>query len=284
MERERNFWIVGGDLRHVKLAEMLENDGNTVHTLALEQMRKSAVQMSDAARAHCVVLPLPVIKGGVLHTPLSDELFTVEEIFAELRPGQVVCGGLVAEGLFAEAERRSLRLFDYYEREECKVANAVPTAEGAIQVALENMDITLHGSRSLVIGFGRVGKLVASRLQAMGSRVTVSARKCEDWAWAEAYGYMTEDTGRLREWMGGFDLVVNTVPHLILDHAHLTRLQPGAFVIDLASLPGGTDFTAARELGIRAVSLPGIPGKTAPVTAAKAIRDALYHILHEVGV
>lgn len=118
---------------------------------------------------------------------------------------------------------------------------AVPTAEGAIQVAMENMDTTLHGSRALVIGFGRVGKLVAHRLQSLGARVTISARKCEDWAWAQAYGYGTEDSMRLEYWMGGFDLIVNTVPALILNRAHLERVQPGAFIIDLASIPGGVD-------------------------------------------
>lgn len=119
--------------------------------------------------------------------------------------------------------------------------HTVPTAEGAIQVAMENMDTTLHGSRALVIGFGRVGKLTAHRLQSLGARVTVAARKCEDWAWAQAYGYGTEDSMRLEYWMGGFDLIVNTVPAKILNRAHLERVQPGAFIIDLASLPGGVD-------------------------------------------
>jgi len=57
MDRERNFWIVGGDFRQVKLVEMLESDGNTVHTEALEKGLPSLDEKSssmDAARAHCV--------------------------------------------------------------------------------------------------------------------------------------------------------------------------------------------------------------------------------------
>jgi len=244
MDRERNFWVVGGDLRQVKLVEMLENDGNTVHTEALEKglpgLGKKNQSM-DAARAHCVILPLPVMKDGVLNAPLGEESYTLDEILNQLHPGQIVCGGMLSEEVLRQGKERGLRFFDYYAREECKIANAVPTAEGAIQVAMENMAATLHGSRVLVIGFGRVGKLTAHRLQSLGARVTVSARKCEDWAWAQAYGYGTEDTGRLQYWMGGYDLIVNTVPALILDRAHLERVQPGAFIIDLASLPGGVD-------------------------------------------
>ncbi len=287
MDRERNFWLVGGDLRQVKLVELLQNDGNTVHTAGLEQSLPQLEQQSqsmDAARAHCVILPLPVEKNGILHAPLSNKTIEIEEILEQLHSGQVLCGGLVSEAVKAETERRGLRLFDYYAREECKIANAVPTAEGAIQVAMENMPTTIHASRALVIGFGRVGKLTAHRLQALGARVTVAARRCEDWAWAQAYGYDIEDLLHLQYWMGGYDLIINTVPVQILQHEHLERIRSGAFLIDLASEPGGFDSNLARNLGISAVSLPGIPGKSAPTTAAKAIRDAVYNILHELGV
>lgn len=289
MERERNFWIVGGDLRQLRLAQQLEGDGHTVHTVALEKAvteQEESAPMSDAARAHCVVLPLPVTKGtgDELNAPFAQEPLKLSDVLDQLHPGQVVCGGMLSQQVRDAASVRGLRLFDYYEREECKIANAVPTAEGAIQVAMENMPMTLHGARVLVIGFGRVGKLCAHRMQQLGARVTVAARRCEDWAWAQAYGYETEDSGRLQYWLGGYDLIVNSVPAMVLDRAHLERVQPGVVIIDLASAPGGVDYAAAKELGLRAMSLPGIPGRTAPVTAAKAIRDAIYNILHELGV
>lgn len=289
MERERNFWIVGGDLRQLRLAQLLEGDGHTVHTVALEKAmgdESTTALTPDAARAHCVVLPLPVTKGTeeLINAPFAQEPQQLGNVLDKLHPGQVVCGGMLSQHVRDAASMRGLRLFDYYEREECKIANAVPTAEGAIQVAMENMPSTLHGSRVLVIGFGRVGKLCAHRMQQLGARVTVAARRCEDWAWAQAYGYETEDSGRLLYWLGGYDLIVNTVPAMMLDRAHLERVQEGAVVIDLASSPGGVDDRAAKALGVQAMSLPGIPGRTAPVTAAKAIRDAIYNILHELGV
>ena len=131
MDRERNFWIVGGDLRQVKLVEMLESDGNTVHTEALEKVLPIGALKSsamDAARAHCVILPLPVVKDGFLNAPLSDKNYTLNEILDQLHPGQIVCGGLLSQDVIRQGSERSLRMFDYYEREECKIANAVPTA------------------------------------------------------------------------------------------------------------------------------------------------------------
>lgn len=254
MERERNFWVVGGDLRQVKLAQLLQNDGHTVHTAALERgMTGSArsVPAEEAARAHCVVLPLPVMdQRGLLHAPLSGEERRLEEFLDLLHPGQILCGGMLSPPVEEMAHERGLRLFDYYAREECKIANAVPTAEGAVQIAMENLDATLRDSRCLVIGFGRVGKLTAHRLKSLGARVTVAARACEDWAWAQAYGYDAEDSRRLACWLGGYDLIVNTVPAPILDAAHLEWVQPDVFIIDLASHPGGAGFS--KGPGIRA--------------------------------
>lgn len=285
METEKNFWVIGGDLRQVKLVEELRNEGHTVHTTALEKgFATEEKTVMQGEKAHCVILPLPVLKEGKLHAPLGENPPSLADIFAQLHPMQVVCGGLISPEVEALAGEYNLRLVDYYEREECKIANAVPTAEGALQVAMENMEGTLHGARVLVIGFGRVGKITAHRFKHLGAKVTVAARKWEDFAWAEAYGYSTEDSRQLAFWMGAFDLIINTVPHMILDREHLSRVRQEAFIIDLATLPGGVDFPVAKDLGIRAVNLPGIPGKSAPRTAAKAIKESVYHILHEMGV
>lgn len=130
MQQERNFWVVGGDLRHRALARLLREEGHTVHLAAVRGEGLEPEPLSPAIRlAHCVILPLPVTgpDGTALHTPLSDETVPLSALLDQLEPGQLLCGGLVSPALRAEADRRGLRLADYYEREECKVANAVPT-------------------------------------------------------------------------------------------------------------------------------------------------------------
>lgn len=284
MDRERKFWLVGGDRRQQALARLLEEDGHTVHMTALEGEGLRPEPLGPGtALAHCVLLPLPVTQGkGMLHTPLSKETLPLETLLAALEPGQILCGGLVSPSVRRAAEKRGLRVFDYYAREECMVANAVPTAEGAVQVAMEELPMTLHSARVLILGFGRVGKLTAHRMGALGAKVTVAARDYEDLAWAAAYGHETSRVADLSCELGGFDLVVNTIPAPILDRQRLTWVNPEAFLLDLASAPGGMDRTAAAELGLRVLSSPGLPGRTAPVTAAAAIRDAVYHILWEL--
>ena len=286
MKRAMNIWVVGGDQRQAALAGLLAEDGHTVHTFALDRAEGLTCETSleEADRADCVVLPLPAMgERGHLNAPLSEEEYSLTWVLDFLQPGQLVCAGMVNRELAAAAEPRGLRLEDYFAREELAVANAVPTAEGAIQIALEELPITLHGARALVIGYGRLGKALAQRLDGLGARVTVAARSWEALAWAQTRGLATEHTGQLTPWLCSYDLVVNTAPARLLGREQLAALRPGALVIDLASKPGGVDFEAAAQLGVKAVWALSLPGKVAPVSAGGYMKTAIYHIMDELG-
>ncbi len=286
MKYTMNFWVIGGDLRQAKLAQHLQDDGHCIHTYALEHAHPDPqTDLTGIERADCVILPLPITGDGtMLNAPLSGEVHPLSRVLDALRPGQIICAGKVDDRTAAMAQERGLVLHDYFAREELAVANAVPTVEGALQIAMEELPATLHGSRTLVIGYGRLGKLLAHRLTSLGAKVSVSARKWADLAWAEAYGYGVEQTDALDGWLCGYDLVINTVPARILDEKRLTELKPEVLVIDLASKPGGVDMEAARRLGIRTVRALSLPGKVAPATAGKAIQSTIYNILRELGV
>lgn len=133
MKRAMNFWVVGGDLRQAALAKLLAEDGHTVHTFALERAEgvKCETSLEEAARADCVVLPLPAAgERGWLTAPLSNDACSLTWVLDFLRPGQLVCAGMVSRELAAAAKQRQLDLHDYFAREELAVANAVPGAEG----------------------------------------------------------------------------------------------------------------------------------------------------------
>lgn len=163
-------------------------------------------------------------------------------------------------------------------------SNAVPTAEGAIQLAMEELPVTIQGLRALVIGNGRIGRAVAGRLSCLGADVTVSARRADDFARIETACWHALDTRQLTGHLAGFELVVNTVPAPVLGAAGLAELPSDCLLIDLASKPGGIDFDAAAALGRRVIWALSLPGKVAPISAARAIRDTLYTILQEEAI
>lgn len=290
MNHERNIWVVGGDLRQAKLAQLLSQDGHTVHTYALDQVRDlpgpfPQASLNRVGLADCVILPLPVCQGGstLLNAPLSAADYPIEDILDRLSPGQFLCGGRVGEPIHALAQSRDLTIRDYFAREELAIANAVPTAEGAVQLAMEHLPITIHGARVLVLGFGRVGRLTAQRFHALGARVSVAARKYDQLAWAQAMGYGAERLEELESWLCGYDLIINTVPARVLGRKELEQAREDCLILDLASKPGGVDLGAAGELGLTVVWALSLPGKVAPVTAGEAIKDTIYHMLAELG-
>lgn len=276
--------ILGGDLRQVYLARLLSEDGWMVTTWGLEKGGgDGGAPLDQALEGDILLLPMPVCRNGMLHLPLTDTELEAERLWARLRYDQLLLGGMTGDLSRRLMADYGLTLLDYYDREETQVANAVPTAEGALQLAMESTDRTLHDSRCLIIGYGRIGRLLADRLLALGAEVTVSARKYGDLAWIEAWGCRGVQTGALTGQLDRFDLIFNTAPALILDGTRLRETREDCVIIDLASAPGGVDLEAAKRLSRRAIPAPGLPGKVAPRTAAATIRDSVYHILEERG-
>ena len=272
---KKTFGVVGGDRRQNELAGLLRRDGHEVFTYGLGE----GTPITPALEADVVILPLPLegTDGGL---NCREEAVSLEDIFAALRPEQRILAGQVKPWHREMAEKRGLALEDYFLREELTVANAAITAECALQVAMEQLESTLGEMNCLVLGFGRIGKLLCRRLQGLGCRVTAAARKPEDLAWIRAYSYEAMKMSELKGNLGAFDAVFNTAPAMILNRELVGALSPRCLCVDLASVRG-IDADAARERGIRYLWARGLPGKMAPHTAAKALRDTIYEILME---
>ncbi len=277
------FGVIGGDRRQAELARLLAADGHEVATYGLDRWKPGGEGTLDqAAGADVVVLPLPLCKAdGVLNC--EEGSMPTRELFQRLEPGRLVLAGQVKPRQREEAAACGISLRDYFLREELTVANAAATAEAALQVAMERLDRTLLGMDCLVLGFGRIGKLLCSRLHGLGARVTAAARKPADLAWIRAYGWRALETGALDGQLGAFGAVFNTIPSLVLDEPLLSQLPKTCLCVDLASVPG-MDLAAAEALGLSQVWARSLPGRLVPCTAAEAVRDAItYIILEERG-
>jgi len=282
------FAVIGGDMRSARLAELLAADGHICSAYALDKMLMDGgvthyAEISEAVLgADCVILPLPVsLKEGFLNAPLSTSSHMLTGVFSALPKDAVICGGRIDEHTAHISDRAGITVVDYFAREELAVANAAAAAEGAVQLLFEELPVTLAGTKCLIIGFGRIGKLLARKLSPLGVDVAVSARRHADFAWIKACGYRVEDTRLLDGRLSDFDVIVNTVPARILGEHRLRQIKSDCLCLDLASKPGGIDFTAAARLQVKAIWALGLPGEVAPVTSGLAIRDTIYNILKE---
>ena len=281
------FAVVGGDKRTERLAAQLLRDGHRLRSFALEKAalppeisRESCLQ-SCVYGADCVLLPLPAERGGLLHAPLSSEELSMPALVEALWPGQLLIGGGLGEATVSAALRGGLRVADLLRRESLAVGNAALTAEGALGRMIEQSEHALWGGRALVLGWGRIGRILALRLAALGARVTVAARSARDRALAEALGCRALDYEELDGTLGDFDFIVNTVPARVLTEGMLCLIRPDALLLELASPPGGFDRSLAQNIGLQALAAPGLPGETAPETAALLLRRAVYAVMEE---
>lgn len=278
--QRRNIWVVGGDERQAVLAGLLADDGHRVHVVGMERRLRGESSLDGIDRADCVIFPLPAVNGrGEVNTPLSDGTLMAGDVLTRLRPGQTVLAGKATAWLCGAAEACGLTLLDYFEREELALLNAIPTAEGAIRIAMELLPITLRGASVLILGFGRVGQALAPRMHALGAEVTVAVRRAEQRALAAMMNLTAEHTEGLKEHLHLYDLVINTVPAQVLGVEELAAMKERAAVLDLASMPGGVDDESAAALGVKVVHALGLPGKEAPLTAGRYLRDTVYHLM-----
>ncbi|HHV45356.1 MAG TPA: dipicolinate synthase subunit DpsA [Tissierellia bacterium] len=274
--KRRSVMVLGGDRRNLELARLLINDG--------EDVKISYVHGLNFEDIDLIIGPLPLSSDKkTLNAPFHPEEIEVDALLEKMR-GKTLIAGVIDEELILKGSIYGITMVDYFKREELQVLNAVPTAEGAIKIAIENMPITLHGSNALVLGFGRIGKALSNMLYGMGANVHVAARKHEDIAWIKNLRYIPVCFDELDTVLQGMDVLFNTVPQLVLDDNRLIHLNREALVIDLASQPGGVDFGAAEKLGIKTIHALGIPGKTAPLTAARIIKETIYNIIRERGL
>ncbi len=163
------------------------------------------------------------------------------------------------------------------------IANAIPTAEGAIQYAMQNSEVTINDSKCVVLGFGRCGKILAHRLKGLGANVYVEARSTKDLAFIEAYDYIPVPLEDLKKHLWKFDFIFNTIPVPILDAKHIDVCSLDSVYIELASPPGGIDLNYCATRGMHCIPAPSLPGKVAPKTAAKILYQGLEIIMHKRG-
>ena len=288
----KKFAVIGGDLRIIKLVKMLAEEGNAVYTFGLEKAEElkeneNIIFCEKLSRAipedvEVVIAPIPFSSNGVnINAPFSNNEISVRELIHYLN-AKILIAGSISPDIYNLANDEYIEIIDIMKREELAVLNTISTAEGAIEIAIANTNKIIHGSNVLILGFGRIGKVLARKMAGLSAKVTCAARKDEDLAWIRAYGHNETNINNLGENLSKYDIIINTVPHLILTKERLEYVKEDVLLIDLASNPGGIDKKTVKERNLKLILALALPGKVAPVTTAEFIKDTIYNILKEI--
>ena len=275
-----NISIVGGDLRIIRLAEMYAQEGKNVYIYGLEkyflesnlpnielcQSLKEAVINSDI-----VISGMPFSKNGEnVNAPFSSSQIKIKDLKNELNNKTFIAGGIPKD--FYDEQIKNV---DLLQIDELTILNAIPTVEGAIKIAIEEREETIHESNVLICGFGRIGKILCNRFKALGANVYCAARKDTDLAWIREKRYFPLRYVELCDYAPKFNIVINTVPTIIIKEKELDCLNKDVLIIDVASAPGGIDKEYAEKKKIKVITALGIPGKEMPKTAASYIKKVI---------
>ena len=276
-----NVSIIGGDLRIAYLAKLWYDEGINVYTYGLEKaeiLNNSSIKKCEnlekcVESSNIIVSSIPFSKDNNLVNASFNKNNIELAAFAKCLSNKTFFAGKISEE-FCKLAKNS-NIIDLMKNEELAILNSISTAEGAIKIAIEETNITIHGSNVLILGFGRIGKVLAKSLSAMGANVFCEARKKQDLAWIETYGYEKVPLEDLNKNIEKYDIIFNTIPHIILNEEKLKLLKKDALIIDLASEPGGVERNICESLEIKNIWALALPGKIAPKSAAKIIKQVI---------
>ncbi|WP_138414743.1 dipicolinic acid synthetase subunit A [Aquibacillus sediminis] len=291
MVRTKNIAVLGGDARYLEMIKNLSRSSDlTIQLVGFNQLNQGftdvkQVELEDlqVTDLDAVILPIPGInKDGYIETVFSDKNIKLTvDWFKKLPSHCLVFSGIATEYLTNCVKEANLQLVPLMNRNDVAIYNSIPTVEGTIMIAIQNTDFTIHSSKVIVLGLGRVGLSVASKFSGLGAEVIVGARKKEDIARANEMGLKAFHISELTAYTPNCDILINTVPSLVVDDEAIKPMQSHTLIIDLASKPGGVDFDYAKKRGINALHSLGLPGMVAPKTAGEILGIVIEQILRE---
>lgn len=213
-----------------------------------------------------VLLPVPsfdsdgTVRGG------GD----LEEILKLLPRDITVLGGNLTNPALADYQKVDLLQDSQYVAE-----NAELTAQCTLRLLLNLLAVSVRGLPVLIIGWGRIGKCLAKKLQLLGAGVAVAARKESDRAMLHALGYEALSMEQMKSSLSGYRVIVNTAPTPVLSREELKKCRPDCVKVDLASVCGmdGTDVLWER----------GLPGKYLSESSGLLIAETVLRLLQKEG-
>ena len=212
---EKNIVIVGGDKRNLYLSKLYEKENYKVNYI------KELEQLNIIEQTNNIIGPIPFTKDGEnIYTENSKNKIPIKQFIHKCHEKTLIAGA-ISKNIQILARENKVKIIDLMNNESLAVLNTIATAEGAIEIAIKKTEKTIHGSNVLILGYGRVGKVVAKKFARLSANVTVAARREEIFAWIEADGYKSTNINELGDNLKEYDIIINTPPTLILDKEKL---------------------------------------------------------------
>lgn len=292
MKKDKALSFMGGDLITVNLINQFLKDGYKIKTYAFDgaydlidaddkvKNKMFAENIEDVINfAENIIFAMPFKNASEqIISTFSNKKIDIKEILPMLKNKKIFVGNLSDETITILNTQKN-EIYNLNNNNEIRISNALITAEAAVGIIASESQRTIHGMKILILGFGRLGKMLAKTFKSLDADLTVEARKDSDIAWINAYGYKSLHLDNLTENIGDFEVIINTVPFMLLDKERIEKLRKDVYVLDLADDERGIDTKEARKNNIKNLWALSLPAKNAPYSYAKSIKDVMKMIL-----
>ena len=270
--KNNNFVIIGGDKRQKYLGEYLKKCGNSVSNYGLYDWDDDTERLKTLITPKSVIiLPLPVSKNGkTIFMPFSKRELPLNRLLSLIGSENKVFGGMFSEDFSNVLKEKNIPFYDYYDSAFVS-ENAYLTAFGTLKIILEHIDFAVSQGVFAITGYGRVGRETAELLKKLSCDVTVFARSEEARTDASLRGCKAEELNKLQLQADKFDIIINTIPHKVIDAETLQKMRTDCKIIELASAPFGVNPEEAEKYSVSVIKAPGLPGKYTAKTAGELI-------------
>lgn len=259
-----------------KYKESQANDNSTNMSIPFESRQRNIQHCKNLTEclnnSSVIVGGIPLSRdGATINAPYSNREIKLDEIYTNIDNKTFIAGGIPIQFY----DNKTINNIDLLQLEGLTILNAIPTVEGTIKIAIEETEITIHESNVMILGYGRIGKILCKSFKNLGAKVYCVARKESDLAWIREERCIPIRYNEIEKVASLVDIIINTVPSLVIKEKTVKNLKETCLIIDVASNPGGVDKNIAKRYKIKVISALGIPGKIAPLTAAKYIKEII---------
>ena len=275
MNSNKSIGFVNGDNRQIYMVSLFEKNNWKVFTYGLSIPRLSNMHNI------CDNLSDVIINCDILVFPFKINLIPYD-IFTSSLPllkGKTIFSGNITKNYEDILTQHNIIFYDFFKSEQIARLNAIATAEGCIKEAISLSPYNLHGAKSLVLGYGNCGCVLANKLLHLSSDVTVCCRNPYQKACAITEGLKCISLNDIHNYIFDYLYIFNTIPAPILNASLLEKANPNSTLIDIASLPGGLDLEYAKMNNLTAVNIPGIPGIVSPMSSARILYDYIIDVI-----
>lgn len=221
---------------------------------AVQELQHQGISFTDTPSKQVTHLLLP--------TPCKQD---VHEPMEQLSLDVTVIGGMLKQPELAGYRKIDLLTDPLY-----LAQNARITAWCALRMAAQQLPMTPEDCPALIIGWGRIGKCLASLMKNCGFDVSIAARNEQDRAMIAVLGYHAVDLAASDGQLNRYPLIFNTAPATVLSKQQCSSCKSDCLMIDLASSPGIADP--------RAIPARGLPARFAPISSGKLIARSVLRL------